>query len=410
MRSSSWEYTVSTQLSDYALRNTNYASGLQIWLESPQGTWYIPSFTLNSNFPGGFPMYPKITVVASVLAGLFLVFLGCASEQITSARLYIQQEDWDKAEEMLLEAMELEPDNPEVYYTLGLDIYARKGEWDKMHEMFQKARTVGGDKKLPSGATVNQGVEDALLKYWSEHYNRAADRYNKAMRDTGETRLNQLEDVIDLFETAKTIDPEEPRTYKSLVFAYIQVGDSDRVETTLEQALERNPEDSDLLVTAGNTFRESGDLERAVEMLEKAVRVDPGDSRSARALADTYYDLGDKDGAILAYKRALREDPENVDLHFNLGVLYLQVEDYDFAGTEFQTVLRLDPEDRDATVGIGEAYERMEQWEDAEFYYGKALRLDPEDPLVLRGIARVIYRQGRIEEAEEYLNRAKAIE
>lgn len=355
-------------------------------------------------------MRTKIFIVIAVLSGFSCLFLACASEQITSSRLYIQQEDWEKAEEQLLMAMELEPENPEVYFLLGKEIYGRRGEWEKMNEMFDKALSVGADTKLPEGFTVRVGVENAVREYWSQYYNRGADYYNTAVRGSGEDRVKNLDRAIEALETAKRISPSQPGSYKSLVFAYLQAGRSDLVDATLDEALKMNPEDIDLLIAASGTVREAGDLDRAIELLEKAVRIHPSDSRAARALADAFYEKGDKDGAILAYKRAIREDPENLDLHFNLGVLYLQVDDFDFAEEEFQRVLRLNPEDMDATIGIGEAYERMEQWEDAEFYYGKAIRLDPENPVLLRAMARVIYHQGRIEEAEEYLNRAKGIE
>ena len=354
-------------------------------------------------------MHSRKTLSAVVLFGLVILFLGCASEQITSARLYIREENWEKAEEVLLKAMELEPENSEVYFHLGNEIYGRKEQWDKMNEMFDKAVSLGPDKKLPSGETVKEAVDNALRQYWGDYYNKGADYYNLAVNASGEEREKNLQIAIEAFETAKVIQPDEPGTYKTLVFAYVLAGKSDMVESTLEQALERNPEDATLLLTAGNMFRDRGELDRAIEFLEKATSIDPRNSQIARSLADCYYDKGDKEGAIFAYKKAIRADPENLDLYFNLGVLYLQVEDFDFAEEQFQKVLRLNPEDRDALVGIGEAYEQMEQWEDAEFYYQKALRLNPDSVILLRAMARVVYRQGRMEEAEGYLNKSKNV-
>ena len=58
------------------------------------------------------------------LAIFYLGILGCASEQLTSeqlisAKLYIQEENWEKAEEFLVRALEVEPENPEIRYLLG---------------------------------------------------------------------------------------------------------------------------------------------------------------------------------------------------------------------------------------------------------------------------------------------------
>ena len=67
---------------------------------------------------------------------MIFYFVGCTSEELTSARLYIQQKNWEKAEEYLLKAMEVEPENPEVFYSLGKYIYAKKKDWENMNKMF----------------------------------------------------------------------------------------------------------------------------------------------------------------------------------------------------------------------------------------------------------------------------------
>ena len=356
-------------------------------------------------------MFSRIIMTAVTIFCLMTIFLGCASEQITSARLYLREESWDKAELQLLSAMENEPENPEAYFHLGNEIFSRRLEWDKVDEMFNKAVSLNPNQKLPSGISIEAGVEEARRLFWGDYYNEGADFYNQAVQTTSrEEKEEYLTIAIDALETAKMIYPDEPSTYKSLVFAYSQAGKSEMLDATLDEALARNPDDPTLMLAAGNSFKEKGDLGRAIEFLEKATTIDPSNSRVARALADCYYENDDKEGAIFAYKRAIREDPDNTDLHFNLGVLYIQVGDFDFAEDEFKNVLKLNPDDRDALMGIGEAYEQREKWEDSEYYYERALKLDPDSVYILRAMARVIYRQGRREEAEDYLARSKELQ
>ena len=42
-----------------------------------------------------------------LLPVLSLVFWGCPSQEYTSAKLYIQNEDWERAEEFLFKALEV---------------------------------------------------------------------------------------------------------------------------------------------------------------------------------------------------------------------------------------------------------------------------------------------------------------
>lgn len=345
-----------------------------------------------------------LVVVSAVL------FYGCPSEELTSSRLYVKEENWAKAEEMLNAAIEVTPEEPEPYYLMGKEIYARNGEWTKMNEMFAKAEELGSEYKLPDGQPLPMAVETWRTFYWSREYNDGADNFNLAIKaeDPGEKEAF-FHKAIDGFNIAKEIRPDETGSYKNLVFCYIQLKDNEMLESTLNEALSMVPDDPDLLFTAGKMFKDNGDIDTAIEYLERGLKINPGSAIGARYLADAYYDMGDKEGAIFAYTKAIRSDPDNPDLHFNLGVLYLQLEDFDMTEEAFQKVLKINPDDYQAVIGIGEAYEGMERWEDAEYYYTRALRAIPDEPNLLRAMARVVYRQGRMDEAQQYLDRAKGV-
>jgi tetratricopeptide (TPR) repeat protein len=69
-----------------------------------------------------------LSIVLSLTA--ILILIRCSSQEYTSAKLYIQQREWEKAEENLLKAIIVEPENSEIYYQLGYHIYAlQKKDW-----------------------------------------------------------------------------------------------------------------------------------------------------------------------------------------------------------------------------------------------------------------------------------------
>ena len=60
-----------------------------------------------------------------ILLALFAMVFGfsafqCSSTEITSAKLYLQQENYDKAKEVLQKEIEKNPQSAEGYYYLGL--------------------------------------------------------------------------------------------------------------------------------------------------------------------------------------------------------------------------------------------------------------------------------------------------
>jgi len=69
----------------------------------------------------------QIKLLSFIVISLFII--SCASEEYTSAKLYLQEKDYAKAEEFLVKAMTVEPENPEIPFQLGHHIYGRSGRW-----------------------------------------------------------------------------------------------------------------------------------------------------------------------------------------------------------------------------------------------------------------------------------------
>ena len=80
----------------------------------------------------------KRFAVVALLGLAFSLLIFCQSKQVTSAKVYMQQEKWDKAIEQLELAVQLYPNDAEAHYLLGKG-YAVRGEREKMNEMFDQS-------------------------------------------------------------------------------------------------------------------------------------------------------------------------------------------------------------------------------------------------------------------------------
>nr|HRI46557.1 hypothetical protein [Ignavibacteriaceae bacterium] len=80
-----------------------------------------------------------IIVVFSVM----MVFTGfqCASTEITSAKLYINQKNWDKAINVLNKEIEKNPKSDEGYYLMGL-VYSEKEDVDNTIKAFDNSLSI----------------------------------------------------------------------------------------------------------------------------------------------------------------------------------------------------------------------------------------------------------------------------
>ena len=240
-----------------------------------------------------------------------LVFCGCPSEEYTSAKLYLQQNDLEKAEEFLVKAMAVEVDNPEIPFQLGHHIYGKDGRWTEMNEVYDRALAIDPNRKILEGSTVQEMVEISRFGYWSVVYNNAVKVYNSSKDLDEQNRKVAILEAISEFQTASEIKADESLNYTMLATSYFELGEIDEVNQIrsaelIVKAVEINPQDFNANMTAGQIFSRISQPENALQYLQKAVGLDPGNTAAIRNLAQAYYDLGNVNESIATYEKAIR--------------------------------------------------------------------------------------------------------
>ena len=349
-----------------------------------------------------------------IIAMVFvLLFWGCPSEEYTSAKLYLQQKDFENAEEFLVKAMAVEIDNPEIPFQLGHHIYGKDGRWPEMNEVYDKALAIDPERKILDGSTVKEMVDISRYGYWSDVYNKAVRVYNSSKELDDQDRKATIRDAINAFQTATEIKADESVSYTMLATCYFELGEAEKSTEFIVKAVEMSPEDFNANMTAGQIFARNIQPENALSYLQKAVELDPSNSAAIRNLAQTYYDIGNTTESIATYKKAILKTLDmkaKADLHFNLGVLYNQVGDFDTAEDHFILALDLNPEDIEAILGMAQTFESNEKWRKAEKFYKELIYLEPDNAAHYRGIARVLLQQGKQDQAQRYFQKSKKYE
>jgi len=318
------------------------------------------------------------------VVGLLLVtVLGCDSTDMTSAKVYLQQKNYEKAEEMLLLAFDKEPENPEPAYLLAVEVYARSKAWDKVADYLNKADAIG-----PKFA---EKTKLAREKYWVDNFNKGASGYNAMIKGEAEDEEKLFNETVAAFQNCLLLDPDKPETYGTLAQVYLFKGEFEKGKEYMVLSVEKNPVDITSLVNLGNVYFRDKDYDEALIYLNRAMEVDPNNLNAIKQIAFVYDAKGEKDMAAKAYLNAIEVDPENTDLHYNLGVLYFQQEKYEDAADEFIKVAELSPTEVDGLFNAGLAYGRLKDYEEAEKYLEKAYELTPESLDVVHELKMAYY-------------------
>ena len=343
-----------------------------------------------------------------------VIFVGCASQEYTSAKLYIQQQEWKKAEEFLIKAMDVEPENPEIPYQLGYHIYAlQKKDWVRMNQSFDKALAIEPNKIiLEQGKTVKEFVIMARTQFWAEMYNKGVVEFNEYRAAPMDKKDAALKKAITTFEVSATIKTDEAQTYTMLSTCNHLAGNTDKSENYILKAIELSPNDANVNVTAGQIFMQKQEFETALPYVKKAVELEPSNTKSIRNLAQIYYDIGQLEESIQTYEVAINKETDRkvkADLYFNLGILYNRVGNLDEAEYNFINSLDENPDDIEAVMGMAQIFENAEKWRKAEKFYRELIAVDPDNPDHYRGMSRVLLQQGEPDESLRYLEKAKRL-
>jgi len=324
-----------------------------------------------------------ILVGLALLAYFSVTGFQCGSAEVTSAKLYMQQQQWEKAEESLLRELSKNPNSEEAWFLLGQARLEQK-KYDGMDEAYTKALAI-------SNAHKNE-IERNRLAIWANLYNEGVASYNKGKEDPA-----KYDEALSKFGTAISLQPDSSTTYYVAALAHYAKDDLAGAQGKLESCLQKDPNNGDAASFLGQIYyMKAGELEsaedpaaasmfaKAAEAFEIAYRVDPSNSETIANLIDSYEQAGQSEKAMTLTRDAVARDPENKIFRYAYGVFLVKQGDFGASVEQFQKAVDIDPEYDDAIYNLGVAYlnwgvrEKEEVDERAE-EARKAGRTVPED-------------------------------
>ena len=213
------------------------------------------------------------------------------------------------------------------------------------------------------------------------------------------TQLGDSQKAIQALERAKNTDFRQNDVYQYLCYEYEQAKDSVNFEKTLEEGLNKFPEEKYYLLNLINSYIYSNRNEKAIEFLNTAISNEPNNAQLYDVMGRVY-ETGFKDFAKAeeAFIKANQLDPENTDILSNLGRVYYN------QGVNKQGEANMINDNKAYQEELAKAKTFFRQ---ALPYFEKAHQLKPEDTeymTALRGIYYNLDMGKEFEEIEAKLN------
>lgn len=308
-----------------------------------------------------------------IIAGMLLlaiIFSGfqCSSKEMESAKLYYQQENWDKAIAVLKEEVQKNPKSDDGYYWLGL-VYAKKGEIDNMVQAF--------DNSLQISDKYKADIEKERYIEWQEAFNRGVSLFQRANKTEDEdSSMNFYDRSVKEYNDAILLEPDSGDTYKNLAFVYLVTQRNEDAIKPLQKLIDLDQAEEgyqylgevyvSLATNSMNEFRSSGDkadssmamdyYTKTITLLDEGLAKYPDNSDMLTSRFNAYIGADRMDEALSSAKALVEKDPGNKFSHYNYGVVLLKLGNFEEAEKEFQKAVDLDPEYENAIYNLGVTY------------------------------------------------------
>ena len=343
---------------------------------------------------------------------------GCQSAALTSAKLYLQQEEPQKAKEQLEQAAQSEPANPEVHFLLG-KIYGAEGDYAAMGSAFGRSLSVS-----PRFA---KDIQAERYRYWAKEYNdgvRLAAGEQEVPNEF-DVKVKPIEEGVRVpvqpvrkpdfaaaraaFQRAAQVDSTRLESWRNLAFVYYHLDSLSAAAGAYQRILAMASADTATHFSLGVLYLRQNAHQEALQAFNEFLKLKPGDVDGLVNLGFAHMQLAHYAEAESIYRQAIALDPMVEQPHYNLGNLYWKQKNYPAAREAYQQALALAPQDDDARYNLAVTCLALEQWDEALPLLEELAARLPDNAGVWQGLGQVHAVQGRIDESKQAYAKADAL-
>lgn len=222
----------------------------------------------------------------------------------------IHTNDLEEAIRLFGEAISLEPEFAEAYFSRGF------------------ARMESGDC---TGAL--RDYDEAIRLF----PNNAAAFNNRGIARSAD---GDIEGALEDYEKAIRLKPDYVNPYYNRGISRAAKGDLDGALKDYDEAIRLNPYDADAFHNRGDTRNVMSDVEGALQDYDLAISLKPSNAVVINKRGNLRMIKGDLEGALQDYNEAIRIEPD-ADIHYNRAILHLEMKHSPAAIADFRRYLDL---------------------------------------------------------------------
>jgi len=341
--------------------------------------------------------------------------LGMDDQQLVQrAKGYLDEQNFNAATIELKNALQENPDNAEARYLLG-SIMLDYGDYRTAEKEFRRAARAGWKedeayiglaRALLGYNSLERLIDDTEVK---ESYPLTARADLLALRALAEAGLEELDLARRTLAEAVSLKPEAFQVLKTTILLQLVSGQSAEAMKTLATALNKYPDNQELLLISATIELQSKNIKPALEVYRQVIKLDPPGyisvygRRALIGLAQLQIQSRDLEGAEATIRLLRKRNSKDPYTDYLGGVLAFAKGEYDLAEQRFLKVLKLAPEHNPTRLLFGAVNYAQKDYEQAAYFLSKYVTAVPGNFIARKLLGRTYLLLGQHDEARAVL-------
>jgi tetratricopeptide (TPR) repeat protein len=192
-------------------------------------------------------------------------------------------------------------------------------------------------------------------------------------------KLDKPREAAQFYQGTIDVKPDHVGARTNLARLYLFAGAPDRALDLIVPALEKHPDDPDLLTVRAAARLQQKNMADAQADAERAVQLAPTNENAVAVLAGLYSLTGARDKAQTLLEQAIQKIPDTVDLRLVLAELYSQENRAADSEALLLKLVELQPAEKAHRLRLAQYYTRANQLDAAENTLRQAVKALPAE-------------------------------
>ena len=319
---------------------------------------------------------------------------------------YMSSHKFDKAQEVLKRAYDIDNSNPLTIFNLGI-LNQTIGNYKEALNYFQTAYQIEPSVTMLTSlaSCALKAGEFALASVMYKNLvmiypNNSDYRYSyvEALEN-----IREYKEALDNVNFLLSLDEKNIDLIKKKGSLLRRLGFCNEAIDVLNTLLKRGKIDVELYYNLAYSYVELGDYDNAKEMFKKCIILEPNNPYAHKDLGVLYLKMNCYDWAVDEMLEAIELESDVSEFHYSLGVSYLMLSKINEGKNALLEALKYEPDNVDALAFLGYAYLLEKDYANSLTALQKALSLEPDNFLAENHSAKYYFDLKKYDTAKQFL-------